>query len=106
MITTTDDNWIYVQSKNGMLRRVDISNAQVTYEAGVPRERRQDPAARALKPGVKIRVTAEQDANGEWRASQVEITGVSADTPAGNAPANSPDDKDAPPTLPANSWVI
>jgi len=110
MIIATDDQWIYVQSKNGVLRHVDISSAQVTYEAGVPRERRQNPAVRALRPGVKIRVTAQQDANGEWRASQVEITGVSADAPTGNSAPGSPpdgqhDNKDAPMTLSAGSWA-
>jgi hypothetical protein len=115
MITTDDDHWIYVQSKNGALRRVDISSARVTYEAGVPRERRQDPAVRALKPGVEIRVTAEQDAKGEWRASQIEITGVSADMSGGNSPANhggappdeQPDKKDAQPsmTLSPGCWA-
>ena len=88
MVTSGEDHWIYVRSRNGTLRHVDISSAQVTYEPAVPRERRKDPAVRALEPGVEIRVTAEQDSNGEWRASQVEITGSAANAPSDKRPEN------------------
>jgi hypothetical protein len=102
MVTSGDDHWIYVRSRNGTLRHVDISSAQVTYEPAVPRERRKNPAVRALEPGVEIRVTAEQDSNGEWRASQVEITGAPANAqpssppnnPSSTPPGNDQDDQD------------
>lgn len=66
-------HWIYVQGRNGMARRVDISRAQVTYDESVPASTRLAKPENALTPGAEVRVTAEQDDNGEWRASRIEI---------------------------------
>lgn len=77
--------WIYVKGKNDVIRRVEISTAKVAYADNVPREQRRQPASEGLQPGTEIRVTASQDANGEWRASRVEI--VSA---IGKFPPDSP----------------
>ncbi|MGA7460496.1 MAG: hypothetical protein WBW69_09730 [Candidatus Korobacteraceae bacterium] len=66
-------NWIYVQGRNGMARRVDISRARVSYDESVPTATRLAKPEDALTPGAEVRVTAEQGSDGEWRASQVEI---------------------------------
>ncbi len=68
-----DKNWIYVQSKNGMARRVDISHAQISYDDDVPAASRLPKPEEALIAGADVRVTAEQGSDGEWRASSVEI---------------------------------
>lgn len=87
------DGWIYVQAKNGMVRRVEISSAKVVYADEMPRSKRKASPKRALQPGVEVRVTAEQDASGEWRANRIEIV-----TEAGeNSPRSTPDDDDAAP---------
>ncbi|HKD84584.1 MAG TPA: hypothetical protein VKB58_07535 [Terriglobales bacterium] len=70
--------WIYVQGKNGMARRVDVSHARVTYDDGVPTETRLPRAADALVAGAEVRVTAEQGSDGEWRATEVEILKAAA----------------------------
>jgi hypothetical protein len=70
-----DGRWIYVKGRNGSLRRVEISKAKVTYKASVPDEKRENLPEAALKPGAVVRVTAEQDKDGEWRAEEVELLG-------------------------------
>lgn len=65
--------WIYVQSRNGMMRKVNVSRARVTYASSVVAADRATDPAQDLAPGAEVRVTAEQDAAGEWRASRVEI---------------------------------
>jgi hypothetical protein len=71
-------NWIYVQSRNGMARRVDISRALVSYDESVPTANRQSRPQDALTTGAEVRVTAEQGSDGEWRASKVEILKAAA----------------------------
>jgi hypothetical protein len=66
-------HWIYVQGRNGMARRVDVSHAQVAYDEGVPTEVRLPRAEDALIAGAEVRVTAEQGSDGEWTATKVEI---------------------------------
>jgi hypothetical protein len=68
--------WIYVQGRNGNLRRAEVSHARVLYASSVPERQREQVPARALKAGAEVRVTASQDGNGEWRASRVEILKV------------------------------
>jgi len=65
--------WIYVQARNGMLRKVEVSRARVAYAASVPVADRASDPKRDLIQGTEVQVTAEQDGNGEWRASRVEI---------------------------------
>jgi hypothetical protein len=65
--------WIYVQGRNGTLRRVEVSRARVVYADSVPAgERSKDPTL-DLTQGAEVRVTAEQDGSGEWRATRIEI---------------------------------
>lgn len=66
-------NWIYVQGRNGMARRVDVSHARVTYDDDVPTATRLPRAQDALIAGAEVRVTAEQGSDGEWKATRVEI---------------------------------
>lgn len=68
--------WIYVQGRNGMLRKVEVSRARVVYAASVPVADRATDPSRDLIRGAEVRVTAEQDGAGEWRASRVEIVKV------------------------------
>jgi hypothetical protein len=64
--------WIYVQSKNHMLRRVDISHATIVFEQGIA-QKQKDCRQPCLVSGDEVRVTAEQDRSGEWRAKRVEV---------------------------------
>jgi len=68
--------WIYVQGRNGMLRKVEVSRARVVYAASVAAADRATDPSRDLVQGAEVRVTAEQDGTGEWRASRVEIVKV------------------------------
>lgn len=72
--------WIFVQGKNGMLRRVEIARADIHYDESFPENRRQDSPRGALKPGIEVRVTASQGKDGEWHASVIEIMEPDADT--------------------------
>lgn len=65
--------WIYVQGRNHMLRRVEVSHAQIVFGANVPLSQKRKCNADCLTAGQEIRVTAEQDGTGEWRAKRVEI---------------------------------
>lgn len=69
----SSENYIYVQGHNHSVRRVDVSRAEIRYDAEVPAAARKAPVPRVLAVGTQVRVTAEQDATGEWRASAVEI---------------------------------
>lgn len=85
-----DKNWIYVQGRNGMARRVEISHAQVVYDEDVPAAERRPKPEEALTTGTEVRVEAEQGSDGEWRASQVEIlkAPVTTQPAAGKPPAD------------------
>lgn len=65
--------WIYVQGRNHMLRRVEVSHAEIVFANNVPASQKHKCNADCLTPGQEIRVTAEQDGSGEWRAKRVEI---------------------------------
>jgi len=69
---------IYVQGRNGLARRVDISRARVSYDEGVPAATRRPRPDDALTAGAEVRVTAEQGCDGEWKASRVEILKAAA----------------------------
>ena len=68
-----DKQWVYVQGRDGNIRRVDISNARVTYDAAVPKHVRTPKASDSIREGADVRVTASQDGNGEWKASSIEV---------------------------------
>jgi hypothetical protein len=65
--------WVYIAGRNGSLRRVEVSKAQVVYSQEVPTHRRQKIASQAVPSGTEVRITAEQDSHGDWRASEIEI---------------------------------
>ena len=66
--------WIYVQGRNHSMRKVDVSRAKIRYGSGVPRPEGHSPShSDELPAGTQVRVTAEQDKAGEWRATEVEI---------------------------------
>jgi hypothetical protein len=69
----TDKKWLYVQGRNGMVRRVEVAHARVEYDDNVPTASRSRDPEDALKTGAEVRITAEQGSDGEWRASRVEI---------------------------------
>ena len=69
--------WLYVESRNHMVRKVEISRATVVYGESIPQEQRAEPAHRALIKGAEVRVTAEQGHDGEWSASAIEILQLS-----------------------------
>ena len=65
--------WMYMKSTNGQVRRVGISRAQVVYSDTIPAGERQKMPALSIGSGAEVRVTAQQDKNGEWRATRIEI---------------------------------
>lgn len=69
----TKPGWVYIVGRNDTLRLVHIAKANIVYAEEFPAELRNVNPAKALKPGADVRVTAEQDAKGNWRASEVEI---------------------------------
>ena len=73
--------WMYLKGTNGQVRRVGISRAQVVYSESVPTGERQKMPALSIVTGADVRVTAEQDKNGEWRAIKIEILGLHSDLP-------------------------
>lgn len=65
--------WIYVMGRNRLLRRVEVAHAAITFGGQVPASQRRKCGPECLEQGIEVRVTAAQDASGEWRAKQVEI---------------------------------
>jgi hypothetical protein len=70
------NGWLYIQGKNKMLRRVALAKAHIFYSDQVPEHQREKVAAKGLAEGAEVRVTAEQDEKGEWRALRIEILKV------------------------------
>jgi|SRR5919204_1948157 hypothetical protein len=70
------EGWLYIQGRNKMLRRVALASAVVVYSDQVPSHLREKLPADALFAGTEVRVTAEQDESGEWRALRIEILKV------------------------------
>ncbi len=81
------EGWLYVRGRNGSIRRVDISRATIAYDETVPAEQRKPSAREQLAIGAEVRITAEQDSDGEWRASRVEIIKPAPAGSAGSAAA-------------------
>jgi hypothetical protein len=65
--------WIFIQGPNRSLRRVEVSHAVVTLGPQVARHQKGKCGWECLAVGQEIKVTADQDAAGEWRAKRVEI---------------------------------
>jgi hypothetical protein len=72
--------WIFVQGRNKMLRRVEVAHAEIAYGEEVPASERHSCNSDCLSTGQEVRITAHQDASGEWRAKRVEILGVTVRT--------------------------
>ena len=65
--------WIFVEGRNHMLRRVEVSHAQIVFGEDVPVSQHRHCTSECLSPGQEVRITAYQDTAGEWRAKRVEI---------------------------------
>jgi hypothetical protein len=65
--------WIYVQGRNHMLRKVEVTHASIVFGENVPDSQRRKCNIECLTAGQEVRVTAEQDGSGEWRAKRIEI---------------------------------
>jgi hypothetical protein len=65
--------WIFVEGGNHLLRKVEVTHAVIVFGPQVPPSRKRKCGPECLSAGQEVRVTAEQDASGEWRARQVEI---------------------------------
>ncbi|MGZ4822822.1 MAG: hypothetical protein ACXVY9_10830 [Terriglobales bacterium] len=73
--------WLFLKSANGQVRKVGISRARVVYSDSVPAKERQKAPAMSIGAGTEVRVTAQQDEDGEWRATKIEILNLHADLP-------------------------
>jgi hypothetical protein len=67
--------WMYVQGKNGVIRRANIAKARFDYDDDFPKAKRHKKAEESLLNAATVRVTAEQDLakDGEWQATNVAI---------------------------------
>lgn len=71
--STARPGWVYVVGKNNSMRLVEVAHATIIYAEDFTGPDRQADAVREFKPGAEVRVTAEQDAHGNWRATEIEI---------------------------------
>jgi hypothetical protein len=85
----TKPGWVYIVGRNDALRLVHIADAVVSYADEFPQRSRRALPAKDLKPGAEVRVTAEQDSDGEWRASEVEIISAAAKSSRRKSPKSS-----------------
>jgi len=69
--------YIYVQGKNGNVRRVRVTGAKVYYADSVPASQRVKSAFECLQEHPEVRVTAEQAKSGEWKAREIMILRLS-----------------------------
>ena len=53
--------WLYVQGKNGVIRRANIAKAVIEYDDDFPAKHRHKLASESLIKAAVVRVTAEQD---------------------------------------------
>ena len=82
--------WIYVQGRNGAIRRANIAHATIEYDEAYPRGKRHKRAEDSLLRSATVRVTAEQDEakDGEWQATHVLIVAPPGlEKPKDKAPA-------------------
>src|SRR5437763_16148849 len=87
--TSSKANMIFVMSRNGSLRRVDVAQAKVSYSDDIPFKMRRKQPAKHLKHGTEVRVLAEENGHGMWRAHSVEILALPGSKPK---PKPQPDD--------------
>ncbi len=71
------EKWVYVESRSGAIRKVNIAQALVEYDDDVPAKQRRKNPAESLRLATEVRVTAEQDrtsdGSGDWQAKRVLI---------------------------------
>lgn len=69
---------LFVQGRNGMVRKVNISQAKVEYDEDVPAADRLKRPADSLRQNTVVRITAEQTEAQDalWKASEVLIISV------------------------------
>jgi hypothetical protein len=72
--------WIFVEGRNQMLRRVEVAHAEIVYGEEVPASQRHNCNSDCLSAGQEVRITAHQDASGEWHAKRVEILRLTTKT--------------------------
>jgi hypothetical protein len=65
--------WMFVQSPNKSVRRVEIRTAHLRYSDEIPKHARKKELADGLRDADQVRVTANQRSDGEWSAQVVEI---------------------------------
>lgn len=76
--------WIFVQGRNRMLRRVEVAHAVIVFGEEVPSTQHRKCNSDCLTPGQEVRVTAQQDSAGEWRAKRVEILHLATEIAGAN----------------------
>jgi hypothetical protein len=91
---------IFVVSRNGALRKVEVGAAKVIFSEEIPEKDRAGEASAALKHGAEVRVIAEENGHGLWKARSVEIISLPGSTAATPAPESDPR-LDNPPATPA-----
>jgi hypothetical protein len=72
-VTQGSQTWLYLQSPNGSVRRVEVSHARLVYGEEMRRQSHPAKASDVLRKGVTLRITASQNESGEWAATRVEI---------------------------------
>jgi hypothetical protein len=65
--------WIFVEGGNHLLRKVEVTHAEIVFGTQVPDKEKRKCGPECLASGQEVRITAEQDQSGEWRARRVEI---------------------------------
>src|SRR4051812_9581019 len=69
------NGFVFLRARNGTMRKVETSKAQVAFDESVPKEQQMGAASEALKPGADVQIPAEQSTDGEWHASRIDIMG-------------------------------
>lgn len=64
---------ILVMGRNGAARKVQIGAAHVVYTEAIPQRLRRTNPNQSLKHGAEVRVEAEENGHGLWRARTIEI---------------------------------
>ena len=73
----TQERWVFVQSRSGPVRKVNIAQALVEYDEAVPARQRHKNPIESVGLAAEVRITAEQertaDGSGNWQAKRVLI---------------------------------
>src|SRR5215831_16985570 len=99
---TSTAGTIFVMGRNGAVRKVRVGSARVSYDQHIPTKFRYKQPSQSLKHGADVRVEAEDDGHGLWRARSIEILGV----PGAPAPGLKPGPKLPPNQHPASGPTL